>query len=74
MNEKDPLSIEEVKQMFRCKEAQANRHRRAVRTMKGYESYAILTRNEFNEWRELHNTLTTAERKAYFSGFKPETK
>lgn len=70
MPEEDALDMEGVQKMLKCSRAQASRHRKAVRTMKNYGAYALLTRSDFNEWRELYNTLTPAERKMYFKGFK----
>lgn len=68
------LSTTEIAAEMRCSEGQAHRHRKAIRTMFGYEKGAKLTRSELRQWKDLFNRLTFAERKRYFAGLKVETK
>ena len=72
MNENEVVATKEIEEVFRCKSSQAGRHRTAVRVMKGYQAYALLTRKDLMDWKELHNRLTPSERKMYFRGLKVE--
>lgn len=66
------LSTTEIAAEMRCSEGQAHRHRKAIRTMFGYEKGAKLTRAELWQWKDLFNRLTPTERKVYFEGLKVE--
>lgn len=72
MNDNEVVSTKDIAEIFRCSTDHVGRHRRAIRTAKGYQPYALLTRKDVMDWKELYNRLTPAERKAYFLGLKVE--
>lgn len=73
MNIEDVVTTKDIAQMFACSFDHVSKHRRAIRTMKGYQPYSLITRQDLLDWKELHNRLKPSERKLYFKGLETKT-